>query len=169
MQLAHTGPLHRPRPNRCGSRTGSLAGPAWALHSIVGWRVVASKEKNISDPDDLNKQEPSNLSGQKLANSKQPSTSSKHSYDVPPSLLQHSLVDFTSRLGETLYNETYVSPSQILPIPKAAARKNIQKTGKKRVSSRVLTSTPIKDEIVADKANYTTKIKKTKKQKVPVL
>ena len=30
----------------------ALAGPAWALHSIVGWGVVASKEKNISDPDD---------------------------------------------------------------------------------------------------------------------
>ena len=35
------------------------------------------------------------------------------------------------RLGKALYKETYVAPSQILPIPKAAARKNTQKAEEK--------------------------------------
>ena len=67
------------------------------------------------------------------------------------------------RLGEALYKETYVSPSQILPIPKAVARKNTRKAGRKRASSRVLTSTPVRDEIEVNKTNCQTKIKKTKK------
>ena len=36
--------------------------------------------QNISDPDELNEQESSNSTGQKLANSKLPSTSSTGSY-----------------------------------------------------------------------------------------
>ena len=89
---------------------------------------------------------------QKFANFKQPSISSTGLYDIP-----------LRRLGEALYKETYVSPSQILPIPKAVARKNTQKGGRKRASSRVLTSTPVRDEIVVNKTNRQTKIKKTKK------
>ena len=92
------------------------------------------------------------LSVQKFANFKQPSISSTGLYDIP-----------LRRLGEALYKETYVSPSQILPIPKAAARKNTQKGGRKRASSRVLTSTFVRDEIVVNKTNRQTKIKKTKK------
>ena len=67
------------------------------------------------------------------------------------------------RLGKALYKETYVSPSQILPIPKTASRKNTRKGGRKRASSRVLTSNLIRDEIVVNKTNLQTKIKKTKK------
>ena len=87
--------------------------------------------QNISDPDELSKQESNNSTGQKFANFKQPSTSSTGSYDIP-----------LGRLGEVLYKETYLSPSQILPIPKAAAKKNTRKRGRKRALSRVLTSTP---------------------------
>ena len=47
--------------------------------------------------------------------------------------------------------------------PKAAPRKNTRKGGRKRASSRVLTSTPVRDEIVVNKTNRQTKIKKTKK------
>ena len=73
------------------------------------------------------------------------------------------------RLGEALYKETCVSPSQILPIPKAAERKNTQK-GEKKTSSKVLTNTLVRDEIVVNKTNRQTKIKKTKKaRKVPIL
>ena len=50
-----------------------------------------------------------------------------------------------------------------MPIPKAATRKNTRKGGKKRASSRVLTSTPVRDGIVVNKTNRQTKIKKTKK------
>ena len=107
--------------------------------------------QNISDPDELSEQESSNSTGQKFANFKQPSTSSAGSYNIP-----------LRRLGKALYKETYVSPSQILPIPKAAARKNTQKGGRKRASSRVLTSTSVRDEIVFNKTNGQTKIKKTK-------
>ena len=57
----------------------------------------------------------------------------------------------------------YVSPSQILPISKAATRKNTRKGGRKRASSRVLTNTPVRDKIVVNKTNRQTKIKKTKK------
>ena len=53
--------------------------------------------------------------------------------------------------------------SQILPIPKAAARKNTRKGGRKRASSRLLSSTLVRDEIVVNKTNRQTKIKKTKK------
>ena len=74
-----------------------------------------------------------NVYGQKFANSKQPSTSSTGSYDIP-----------LRRLEEALYKETYVSPSQILPILKAAARKNTQKAGRKRALLRVLTSTLVR-------------------------
>ena len=80
------------------------------------------------------------------------STLSTGSYNIP-----------LRRLGKALYKETYVSPSQILPIPKAAARKNTRKGGRKRASSRVLTNTPVRDEIVVNKTNRQTKIKKTKK------
>ena len=110
------------------------------------------RTQTISDPDELSEQESSNSTGQKFANFKQPSTSSTGSYNIP-----------LRRLGKALYKETYVSPSQILPIPKAAARKNTQKGGRKRASSRVLTSTPVRDEIVVNKTNRQTKIKKTKK------
>ena len=61
------------------------------------------------------------------------------------------------QLEETLYKKIYVSPSQILPIPKVAARKNTQKS-RKRASLRVLTSTPIRDEIVVNKTNRQTKM-----------
>ena len=108
--------------------------------------------QNISNPDELSKQESNNSTGQKFANFKQPSTSSTGSYNIP-----------LRRLGKALYKETYVSPSQILPIPKAAARKNTRKGGRKRASSRVLTSTPVRDEIVVNKTNCQTKIKKAKK------
>ena len=67
------------------------------------------------------------------------------------------------RREEALYKQTYISPSQILPIPKAAARKNTRKGGRKRASSWVLISTPVRDEIVINKTNRQTKIKKTKK------
>ena len=87
--------------------------------------------QNISDSDELSEQESSNSTGQKFANFKQPSTSSTGSYDIP-----------LRGLGKALYKEMYVSPSQILPIPKAAARKNARKGGRKRASLRVLTSTP---------------------------
>ena len=50
-----------------------------------------------------------------------------------------------------------------MPIPKAVARKNARKGGRKRASSRALTSTPFRDEIVVNKTNRQTKIKKTKK------
>ena len=50
-----------------------------------------------------------------------------------------------------------------MPIPKAAARKYTRKGGRKRASSRVLTSTRVRDEIVVNKTNRQTKIKKTKK------
>ena len=110
--------------------------------------------QNISDPDELCEQESSNSSGQKFTNFKQPSTSSTGSYDIP-----------LRRLGEKLKKETYFSPSQILPIPKAAARKNTRKGERKRASSRVLTSTPVRDEIVVNKTNRQTKIKKTKTAK----
>ena len=50
-----------------------------------------------------------------------------------------------------------------MPIPKVAARKNTRKGGRKRASSRVLTSTPVRDEIVVNKTNRQTKIKKKKK------
>ena len=50
-----------------------------------------------------------------------------------------------------------------MPIPKAAARKNTRKGGRKRASSRVLTSTPVRNEIIVNKTNRQTKIKKTKK------
>ena len=96
--------------------------------------------QNISDPDELSEQESSNSTGQKVAIFKQPSTSNTGSYDLQ-----------LRKLGEALYKETYVSPSQILPIPKAAARKNKRKGGRKRASSRVLTSTPVRDEIVVNK------------------
>ena len=80
---------------------------------------------------------------QKFANFKQPSISNTGLvYDIP-----------LRRLGEALYKETYVSPSQILPIPKAVARKNTRKGRRKRASSRVLTSTPARDEIVVNKTN----------------
>ena len=108
--------------------------------------------QNISDPEELREQKSSNSTGQKFANFKQPSTSSTGSYNIP-----------LRRFGKALYKETYVSPSQILPIPKAAARKNTRKGGRKRASSRVLTSTPVRDEIVVNKTNRQTKIKKTKK------
>ena len=108
--------------------------------------------QNISDPDELSEQESSNSTGQKFANFKQPSTSSTGSNNIP-----------LRRLEKALYKETYVSPSQILPILKAAARKNTRKGGRKRASSRVLTSTPVRDEIVVNKTNRLTKIKKTKK------
>ena len=101
--------------------------------------------QNISDPDELGKQESSNSTEQKFANFKQPSTSSTGSYNIP-----------LRRLRKALYKETYVSPSQILPIPKAAARKNTRKGGRKRASSRVLTSTPVRDEIVVNKPNRST-------------
>ena len=90
------------------------------------------------------------LSVQKFANFKQPSISNTGLYSL-------------RRLGEALYKETYVSPSQILFIPKAVARKNTRKGGRKRASSRVLTSPPVRDEIVVNKTNRQTKIKKTKK------
>ena len=77
--------------------------------------------QNISDPDELSKHESNNSTGQKFVNFKQPSTSSTGSYDIP-----------LRRLGKALYKETYISPSQILPIPKAAERKNTQKGGRKR-------------------------------------
>ena len=108
--------------------------------------------QNISDPDELSEQESNNSTGQKFANFKQPSTSSKGLYDIS-----------LRRLGKALYEETYVSPSQILPIPKAAARKNARKGGRKRASSRLLTSTLTRYEIVVNKTNRQTKIKKTKK------
>ena len=111
-----------------------------------------SRIQNISDPDELSEQESSNSTGQKFANFKQPSTSRKGSYDIP-----------LRRLGKAFYKKTYVSPSQILPISKAAARKNTRKGGRKRASSRVLTGTPVRDEIVVNKTNRQTKIKKTKK------
>ena len=111
-----------------------------------------AKIQNISDPDELCEQESSNSTGQKFANFKQSSTSNTGSYHSP-----------LRRLGEALYKETYVSPSQILPIPKAAARKNTRKGGRKRASSRVLTCIPVRDEIVVNKTNRQTKIKKTKK------
>ena len=57
----------------------------------------------------------------------------------------------------------YVLPSQILPISKTAARKNTRKGGRKGASSRMLTSTPVRDKIVVNKTNRKTKIKKTKK------
>ena len=98
--------------------------------------------QNISDLNKLSEQESSNSTGQKFANFKQPSIPSTGSYDIP--LL---------RLGEALYKETYVSPS----------RKNTRKGGRKRASSRVLTSTPVRDEIVVNKTNRQTKIEKTKK------
>ena len=110
--------------------------------------------QNISDPDELCEQESSNSTGQKFANFKQLSISSIGSYDVP-----------LRRLGEAFYKETYVSPLQILPILKAAARKNTRKGGRNRASLRVLTSTPVRDEIVVNKTNRQTKIKKTKKAK----
>ena len=44
-----------------------------------------------------------------------------------------------------------------MPIPKAAARKNTRKGGRKRASSRVLTSTLVRDEIVVNKTNRQTK------------
>ena len=120
--------------------------------------------QNISDSDKLSEQKFSNSTGQKLGktgqklgkNFKQPSTSSTGSYDIP-----------LPGLGEALYKEIYVSPSQILAIPKAATRKNTRKGGRKKASSRVLTSTPARDEIVVNKTNCQTKIKKTKKQESP--
>ena len=108
--------------------------------------------QNVSDPDELSEQESSNLTGKKCANFKQPSTSSTSSYDIP-----------LRKLGEALYKETYVSPLEILPIPKAATRKNTRKSGRKKALSRVLTSTPVRDEIVVNKTNRQAKIKKTKK------
>ena len=77
--------------------------------------------QNISDPDELSEQESSNSTGQKFANFKQPSTSSTDLYDIP-----------LRGLEEALYKETYVSHSQILPIPKTAARKNTRKGGRKK-------------------------------------
>ena len=112
--------------------------------------------QNISNLDELTEQESSNSTGQKFANFKQPSTSSAGSCNIP-----------LRRLGKALYKETYVSPSQILPIPKAAARKNTRKGGRKRASSRVLMSTPVRDEIVVNKTNRQTKIKKKKRQESP--
>ena len=111
---------------------------------------------NISDPDKLSEQEFSNSTGQKFANFKQPSTSNTGLYDIP-----------LRRLGEAVCKETYVSPSQILPIPKATARKNTRKGGRKGASSRMLTSTLVRDKIVFNKTNRQTKIKKTKKQESP--
>ena len=55
------------------------------------------------------------------------------SRDISLALSQHSVVEFTRRLGEALSKETYFSPSQILPISKAAARKNTQKGGRKKL------------------------------------
>ena len=89
-----------------------------------------------------------------------------------PAWAQHSIVIWAStgsyniplrRLGKALYKKTYVSPSQIMPIPKAAARKNTRKGGRKRALSRVLTSTPVRDESVVNKTNRQTKINKIKK------
>ena len=54
--------------------------------------------QNISVPDELSKQESSNSTGRKLANFKQPGTSSTGSYDIP-----------LRRLGEALYKVTYLS------------------------------------------------------------
>ena len=125
--------------------------------------------QNILDPDELSEQESSYSTRQKFANSKQPSISSTVSNNIPLALSQHLVVDFTSRLGKAFYKETYVSTLQILPILKAAARKNTQKGKRKRASPRVLTSTPVRDEIVANKTNRQTKIKKTKQgKKVPI-
>ena len=50
-----------------------------------------------------------------------------------------------------------------MPISKAAAIKDTRKGGRKRASSRVLTSTLVRDETVVIKTNRQTKIKKTKK------
>ena len=71
------------------------------------------------------------------------------------------MVDFTSGLVEAIHKKPYVSPSQTLPIQKAATRKIIQKGPRTRASPRVLTL--FRDKIVANKANLPTKIKKTKK------
>ena len=104
------------------------------------------KIQNISDPDELSKQESSSSTGKKFANFKQPSISSTGSYHIP-----------LRRLGKALYKETNVSPSQILPIPKVAERKNTRKGGRKRASLRMLTSTPVRDESVVNKKKSSNK------------